>query len=455
MTDVLARIIARKRREAADRLRGPVDAKPTTRSLRQALGRPGARFIMEVKRKSPSGHRSAHAIEEAAKAYAPVADAISVLTDGQDFGGSLDDLSTVRGLFEGPILAKDFVVDAAQVSEARAAGADAVLAMLSVLADSEAAEVLAEAARLCMDTIVEVHDGTELARALSLDARIIGINNRDLKSLKTDLAVTERLAPMVPRDVLLISESGVADHSDVQRLSPLADAFLVGSSLMAAGDIAEAARALVHGRTKLCGLTRIEDVERAARSGATHVGLVLVPGTPRAIDPALARELATAAHDLGLKAVGVFRDEEPEALARTAATIGVDAVQLHGRESDAAIAGIKRRLPDTEVWAACSVGESVDEPRRAADRHLFDTRRNGQFGGTGSTFDWSVLAGRSELPNAYLAGGIGPDNAAGAARVGAYGLDVGSRIEAAPGRKDAVKVEALFAALRPTARCGR
>jgi indole-3-glycerol phosphate synthase/phosphoribosylanthranilate isomerase len=338
------------------------------------------------------------------------------------------------------------------VSEAREAGADAVLAMLSVLADSEAAEVLAEATRLGMDAIVEVHDQTELARALSLGARIIGINNRDLKSLRTDLAVTERLAPMVPRDVLLISESGVSDHSDVQRLSPLADAFLVGSSLMASDDIAEAARALVHGRTKLCGLTRIEDVELAARFGATHVGLVLVPGTPRAIDPALARELATAAHDLGLKAVGVFRDEEPEALARTAATIGVDAVQLHGRESDGAIAGLKRRLPDAEVWAACSV---VDAPRRAADRHLFDTRRNGQFGGTGSVFDWSVLTDRSELPNAFVAGGIGPDNAAAAARIGAYGLDVGSRIEAAPGRKDAAKVEELFAALRPTARCRR
>jgi indole-3-glycerol phosphate synthase/phosphoribosylanthranilate isomerase len=260
---------------------------------------------------------------------------------------------------------------------------------------------------------------------------------------------------MVPPDVLLISESGVASHADVQRLAPIADAFLVGSSLMASDDIAEAARALVHGRTKLCGLTRIEDVELAARSGATHIGLVLVPGTPRAIEPGLARELATTAHAFGMKAVGVFRNEGPQVLARTAETIGVDAVQVHGQESDAAIAEIKRRLPDADVWAACSVDDGADAPRRGADRQLFDTRRNGEFGGTGSVFDWTVLTDRSELPYAFLAGGIGPDNAAAAARIGAYGLDVGSRIEAAPGRKDAAKVEALFAALRPTARCGR
>ena len=136
-------------REVAARLSGPVAAEPTQRSLRAALARPGARFIMEVKRASPSGHRSAVSVEEAVAAYAPVADAISVLTDGADFGGSLDDLALVRARFDGPILAKDFIVDPAQVSEARAHGADAVLVMMSVLDDAIAAAVLGrgEAAR--------------------------------------------------------------------------------------------------------------------------------------------------------------------------------------------------------------------------------------------------------------------------------------------------------------------
>jgi len=443
MTDVLARIVARKRSEVAARLNGPVAAEPTRRSLRSALSRPGARFIMEVKRASPSGHRSAVSVEQAVAAYAPVADAISVLTDGADFGGSLDDLAMVRERFDGPILAKDFIVDMAQVSEARAHGADAVLVMMSVLDDTVAATVLTEAQRLGMDAIVEVHDETELERALGLGAVIIGINNRDLKSLSTDLAVTERLAPLVPPDVLLISESGIATHADVERLSPIADAFLVGSALMAASDVVDAARALIFGRVKLCGLTRVEDVELAARSGATHAGMILVPGTPRAVNVGQAQPLAEAARAHGLKTVGVFRDLPPQQIASAVRALGLDVVQLHGSEP---VANVREQVgAAVELWAVCSNGG----PRRdGADRTLFDTGR----GGTGEPFDWSLIEGRDDLASAFLAGGIGPANARAASRVGTYGLDVGSSVEAAPGKKDLDKVKALFAALRPSCR---
>ena len=451
MTDVLARIVERKRSEVADRLGGwPVEAAPTVRSFRAALARPGARFIMEMKRKSPSGHQGRFGLDEVIAAYAPVADAISVLTDGPDFGGSLDDLRAVRQRFAGPILAKDFIVDAAQVSEARAAGADAVLAMMSVLDDMTAAAVLAEARRYNMDVIAEVHDEVELGRAVGLGASIIGINNRDLKTLKTDLSVTERLAPLVPRSAILIAESGISSQADVERLAPCVDAFLVGSSLMASGDIAEAARSLVHGRVKLCGLTRPEDVELAARSGATHAGLIFVPGTPRAIDEALGEELAQLARKSGLKPVGVFRDSGPDEVGRAADKIGLKAVQLHGRENAAEFRGAL--VSTVELWALCGVGTAVAPCRPGTDRSLFDTVSNGSSGGTGRAFDWSKLDGREDLPSAFLGGGIGPDNARPASRIGAYGLDVGSSIEAAPGIKDPAKVEALFAALRPSCR---
>jgi indole-3-glycerol phosphate synthase/phosphoribosylanthranilate isomerase len=443
MTDVLARIVARKRGEVAARLNGPVAAEPTRRSLRSALSRPGARFIMEVKRASPSGHRSAVSVEQAVAAYAPVADAISVLTDGADFGGSLDDLAMVRERFDGPILAKDFIVDMAQVSEARAHGADAVLVMMSVLDDTVAATVLTEAQRLGMDAIVEVHDETELERALGLGAAIIGVNNRDLKSLSTDLAVTERLAPLVPPDVLLISESGIATHADVERLSPIADAFLVGSALMAASDVVDAARALIFGRVKLCGLTRVEDVDLAARSGATHAGMILVPGTPRAVTVGQAQPLAQAARAHGLKTVGVFRDSPPQQIASAVRALGLDVVQLHGSEP---VANVREQVgAAVELWAVCSNGA----PRRdGADLTLFDTGH----GGTGEPFDWSLIEGRDDLASAFLAGGIGPANVRAASRVGTYGLDVGSSVEAAPGKKDPDKVKALFAALRPSCR---
>jgi indole-3-glycerol phosphate synthase/phosphoribosylanthranilate isomerase len=451
MTDVLTGIVERKRREVADRLRAwPVPAAPTRRSLRAALSRPGARFIMEVKRKSPSGHLSKVSVAEAVAAYAPVADAISVLTDGPGFGGSLDDLRMVRQLFDGPILAKDFIVDPAQVSEARAAGADAVLAMMSVLDDMTAAAVIAEARRYNMDVIVEAHDEDELARAIGVGASIIGINNRNLRTLTTDLSVTERLAPLAPRGIILIAESGISSRVDVERLAPRVDAFLVGSSLMASSDIIGAARSLVHGSVKLCGLTRAEDVEISAQAGATHAGFIFVPDTPRAIDLTRSRELAEIARESGLKIVGVFRDAETGELVRAADELQLDAVQLHGNEDAAAI---RRALPETaEIWALCGVGNSAASARAGADRSLFDTISYGSSGGTGRAFDWSKLDGRDDLPSAFLGGGIGPQNAKAASKVGAYGLDVGSSVEAAPGIKDAAKIEALFVVLRPPAR---
>ena len=450
MADVLGEIVAAKRSEVAarfgaataDAMRAGVE--PTTRSLRAALSQPGARFVMEVKRASPSGHRSTVEPADAARAYAGVADAVSVLTDAPYFHGSLDDLRTVRAIFDGPILAKDFVVDPRQLIEARGAGADAALCMLSVLGDDEARAVYAEAARLGMDVITEVHDEAELARAAALGADIIGINNRDLKSLKTDLAVTERLAPLAPRDALLISESGIATRADVQRLALHVDAFLVGSSLMAAPDVGEAARALVFGRSKICGTTNIDDAKLAVASGATHVGMIFVPGTPRAVDVEQAEPIAAAVREGGAKPVGVFRDASVEQVIAAARTLDLAAVQLHGREDAATIAAIRAGFPG-EIWAVSSDGAP---PREGADRTLFDSGS----GGTGETFDWAALGNRPDLATGFLAGGLTPDNAAAASRVGAYGLDVSSGVEAAPGRKDPAKMIAFFAALRPPAR---
>lgn len=438
MADVLSEIVAHKRREVAERLRGfdGSGVAPTTCSLRAALARPGARFIMEVKRASPSGHRSSHSVETAIAAYAGVADGVSVLTDQRFFGGSLAALDTVRARFDGPVLAKDFVVVPAQVTEARKHGADAVLCMLSVLGDDESRAVMAEAERLSMDVLVEVHGEAELTRALALGAKLVGINNRDLKTLKTDLAVTERLAALVPADVTLVSESGVSTRSDVERLGPHADAFLVGSSLMAAPDVHEAARALVFGRVKVCGLTRVEDVEAAARSGATHAGLILVRGTPRAVTADTAPALAEAARKAGLKPVGVFRDDEPRDVVRAAQALDLSAMQLHGSESREAVAEMRNGF-DGEIW-------TVGFEERGGDRLVFDSLG----GGTGRTCDWQAVSAHPDRSSAFLAGGIGPDNARAAQATGVYGLDASSRLEASPGIKDHDKLAALFDALR-------
>jgi indole-3-glycerol phosphate synthase/phosphoribosylanthranilate isomerase len=454
MADVLAGIVARKRTDVAARFAGVgladlrAQAAPTALSLRAALARPGARFVMEVKKASPSAGALATAdAGTQARAYAGAADAVSVLTDTPFFGGSLDDLRAVRAAFDGPVLAKDFVIDPRQVVEARIAGADAVLAMLSVLGDEEARAVIAEARRLNMDVLVEAHDEAELRRAVGLGAPLIGINNRDLKTLEVDLATTERLAALVPADRLVVAESGIADRADVARLAPHADAFLVGSSLMRSAAPARAARALAFGRVKVCGVTNEADALLAARSGANWVGMVMVPNTPRAVTLVQAEAVADAAE--GAARVAVFRNEKVMAVADSARALGLDAVQLHGAEDAAYIRGLRSLLPEgVEIWAAGAVGDAVPEPRLGADRTLFDTSVGGQSGGTGIAFDWARIRGRGELETALLAGGLRPENAAEAARVGAYGLDVCSGVEAAPGRKDAARVEAFFAALR-------
>ena len=459
---VLGEIARRKRADVAARLGGTSlaelaarAAKGKRRSLAAALARPGIRFIMEVKKQSPSAGSIRVEVEPGvqAAAYAGAAAAISVLTDTPFFGGALEDLGAVRRVFSGPILAKDFIVDPRQVPEARLHGADAVLVLLSLLDDNEAAEIMAVAGRLGMDVLVEAHDESEVQRAIGLGAPILGINNRDLRSLEIDLAVTERLAPLVPRDRILVSESGIRSRADVDRLAPLADAMLIGTALMRSERPAQAARALAFGRVKVCGVRTLRDVERATACGAGFVGMIMVPGTPRAVVADEAEPIAETARRGGAGTVGVFRNEKMMQVAATARRLGLDAVQLHGEEDAAYIRGLRSLLPDgVEIWATGAVGREVPAPRPGADRTLFDTKVGGRTGGTGIAFDWSRVRGRSELGSALLAGGLNPANARAAAKVGAWALDVCSGVESAPGRKDPRKLRAFFDALRPSAR---
>ena len=453
---ILEAIVERKRRDVSARLAGSSveslrsQAEPSRRSLRAALARPGARFIMEVKRASPSQGllRDQADPQSIAAAYAGAADAVSVLTDNPFFHGSLDDLAKVRSVFDGPILAKDFVVDPRQVPEARRHGADAVLAMLSVLTPAEAEQVIAEARRLGMEVIVEVHDEAQVEQALALDAPIIGINNRDLHTLEVDLAVTERLAPLIPADRLGVADSGIGGRADVDRLAGHADAFLVGSSLMRSPNPGRAARSLAFGRVKVCGLTSAADA-RLAAGRATHGGMILVAESRRRISRSEALPVAEAARASGLETVGVFRNTRLMQVAETARALALDVVQLHGEEDPDYIAALRNLVGgDTEIWAVSAVGARQPYRRTGADRTIYDSERNGRCGGTGRAFDWARLRDSGALGADVVAGGLFPGNAAAAARLGAFALDVNSGVESAPGRKDEVKIQAFFEALR-------
>ncbi len=450
---VLGEIAAAKRTELASRYAGMAldalraHARPTQFGLADALARPGARFILEIKRASPSAGaiRADADAARISRGYAGVADALSVLTDSAFFGGSLRDLAAARAEFDGPILAKDFFVDLRQVAEARIAGADAILVMLALLDDASARQMIVEARRFGMDALVEVHDEREMRRAVDIGARLIGINNRDLRDLSVDLSTTERLAAFAP-DCFLVSESGISARGDVERLAPFVDAFLVGSSLMRADDPAQAARELVFGRTKLCGLNCGADM-RAARPAA-FAGFVFVPGSPRHVTALEAAPLAGLARKSGMLPVGVFRDVPLATVAEAAEALSLHAVQLHGDYDGEDIRALRSHLhDDSEIWTALSVGRDLLSAR-GGDRLLFD---NGD-GGTGRGFDWSLIEDHPDLPSALVAGGIGVGNARTAQRLGAYAIDLCSSVEDKPGLKSGEKVAALFDALRPAAR---
>ena len=450
---ILGEIETAKRRELASRFDGVAldglrqQGRPTDRSIAHALAQPGARFILEIKKASPSAGAIRPGADAAAiaRGYAGVADALSVLTDSRYFGGSRDDLRGARGAFDGPILAKDFFLDPRQVVEARIAGADAVLVMLSLVDDATARGLIDEARRLGMDVLVEVHDETEMKRALALGQPLIGINNRDLRDLSIDLATTERLAPLA-RGRTLVSESGINGPSDVGRLAGNVDGFLVGSALMRSADPAQAARALIHGRVKLCGLSRPEDVEAAAP--ASYAGFIFVPESPRHVSVEQAAPLAGQARLAGILPLGVFRNAPLGTVGDTATLLNLHAVQLHGAEDAEYVRALGRQLPrGCEIWTAVSVGRDA-LTGRGGDRIVFD---NGD-GGTGRGFDWDLVRGHPGLPSGLIAGGIGPANARSAAALGAHAIDIGSGVEGAPGAKSPERIRALFEALRPAAR---
>jgi len=219
------------------------------RGFRDALASGGVSLIAEVKLKSPSAGwiRWGADPAELARAYeAAGAAALSVLTDGPHFGGSLESIEVARTVTDLPVLRKDFIVDEYHVYEARSAGADAVLLIVAMLTGDELRSLKACADSLGMDSLVEVHSGRELDRALAVSPRIVGVNNRNLRDMTVDLANFESMAPAIPEGVVKVCESGVRTRADVERVAAAgADAILVGEILVRADDPGAKARELL------------------------------------------------------------------------------------------------------------------------------------------------------------------------------------------------------------------
>ncbi len=489
---VVAEIAARRRADiraelaGLDRaeLRRGLRAAPAPRAIAERLAAPGLHVIAEVKRSSPSAGAIAATGEDIvarARAYQRGgAVAVSVLCEPHWFGGSVADLAAVRRAISVPVLAKEFIVDARQLELVRAAGADLVL-LLAVLHRGPAlAKLVGAALDLGLEPLVEAHDERELEASLATAARLLGINNRDLRTLEVDPERAARLRELVPEDRLVIAESGVRDRATVRGWRALGfDAALIGEVLVRAPDPEAETRAYVTaGRpstdpanldripfVKICGITDIAGIEAAIRAGADAVGLNLVPGTPRALE--LGEAVALAAHvravtppDQRPAIVPITVDLSAAELNRIGEALDADAIQLSGVESTSVTAALERpawkvlHLPATAAGNAAGIADGAIGAARAhlaagAAVVMLDTAGGPHPGGTGVRIDTALVAAIAREVPVVLAGGLGPANVAPALRSAPIvGVDVTSGVESprTPGArpvKDPLKV-ALF-----------
>lgn len=475
MANILEKIVADKRIEIEARKKSqPLSEfigtlQPTQKDMYKALSDKNAGFIFECKKASPSKGliRPVFDVIEISNAYKPYASAISVLTDDKYFQGNHDYLKQVCENVDCPVLNKDFFIDPYQIHLGRFYGADAILLMLSVLSDNEYIELANVAQQYNMAILTEVSNEQETLRAIELGAKLIGINNRNLRDLSTDLSRTFELAPLIPDDRLIISESGIYTNAQVREIAPAVNGFLVGSSIMAQDDIDLACRKLTFGEHKVCGLTRKEDVDNVINSGAVYGGLIFAEKSPRCVSIEQAATLVNHVQEkAGLNFVGVFVDSPAEYVAKIAKTLSLSAIQLHGHE-DVDYIKTLRKLINTDtliesnatkvsehkqsplIIKALSVKGAVPEFNLDADLYLLDSKQ----GGSGEAFDWTLLTtGTHDFKDAMLAGGLTCANLPQALRLmddsDLRSVDLNSGVESAPGIKDKHKLTQAFALIR-------
>ncbi|MDU8924845.1 bifunctional indole-3-glycerol-phosphate synthase TrpC/phosphoribosylanthranilate isomerase TrpF [Pasteurellaceae bacterium LIM206] len=410
-------------------------------------------YILECKKASPSKGliRAEFKPAEIAKVYKHYASVISVLTDEKYFQGDFTYINLVRNLVSQPVLCKDFMIDEYQVYLARYHHADAILLMLSVLDDATYRKLAALAHQLGMGVLTETSNEEEFERALALKAKVIGINNRNLHDLSVDLNriknLVSKYAVRIPPDVRLISESGIYDHRQIREIKPFAHAFLIGSSLMGSEDLNNAVRAVIFGENKVCGLTRPQDVQAVYDYGALYGGLIFAPKSPRCVSLQQAQELVTIT-TAPLRFVGVFQNQSIDFIVNIANQLNLYAVQLHGAETPDFVTALRTALPpQIQIWQAISIDVKAScltlEDNPLIARYILDSKTDSQQGGTGKSFDWSVIPAQLKH-KIILAGGINPVNVQQALQQDCIGIDANSGLETSAGIKSKEKIAALF-----------
>ena len=431
-----------------------------------ALRQQDFNFICEVKKASPSKGIIAEHFPylDIAKEYEMAgAAAISVLTEPDFFKGDKKYLQEIASTVKIPVLRKDFIIDEYQIYQAKVWGASAILLICACLDVPTLTKFRELADSLGLSSLVEAHDENEVQMAIDCGARIIGVNNRNLKDFTVDVQNSVRLRNLVQDDVIFVSESGLETPEDIQVLRDNnIGVALMGETFMRSPNKIEKL-AYLYGPTyytpkvKMCGISKVETIPAVVEAKPDYMGLVFASSKRQVtVEQAkiLVEELhrgyakkygSDTEHDKNdtIKTVGVFVNETIDNLVTIANEANLDAVQLHGDEDEAFIQSLKERT-NVEVWKAIQIRTAADTEKwidSSADMLLFDAYHKDERGGTGEVFDWSSLDA-FERPF-MLAGGIDSTNVARAIRtVRPYGIDISSGIET-NGVKDDEKITAF------------
>lgn len=476
------RVAQEKQIESPDSVKAAALALPSDTGFpfEAALRQQDFNFICEVKKASPSKGIIAEHFPylEIAKEYEVAgAAAISVLTEPDFFKGDKKYLQEIASTVKIPVLRKDFIIDEYQIYQAKVWGASAILLICACLDVPTLTKFRELADSLGLSSLVEAHDEHEVQMAIDCGARIIGVNNRNLKDFTVDVQNSVRLRNLVQDDVIFVSESGLETPEDIQVLRDNnIGVALMGETFMRSPNKVEKL-AYLYGPTyytpkiKMCGISKVETIPAIVDAKPDYMGLVFAPSKRQVtVDQAktLVEELhkqyanrynrdaeqysnQTLIHQEFIKTVGVFVNETLENLVTIATEVNLDAVQLHGDEDEAFIQSLKERT-NVEVWKAVQIRSAADAEAwidSSADMLLFDAYHKDERGGMGEVFDWSCL---DEFERPFmLAGGIDSTNVARAIRtVRPYGIDISSGIET-EGVKDDEKIKAFTNIVRTIA----
>ena len=411
-----------------------------------ALRQQDFNFICEVKKASPSKGIIAEHFPylDIAKEYEVAgAAAISVLTEPDFFKGDKKYLQEIASTVKIPVLRKDFIIDEYQIYQAKVWGASAILLICACLDIPTLTKFRKLADSLGLSSLVEAHDEKEVQMAIDCGARIIGVNNRNLKDFTVDVQNSVRLRNLVQDDVIFVSESGLETPEDIQVLRDNnIGVALMGETFMRSPDKVEKL-AYLYGPTyytpkvKMCGISKVETIPAIVDAKPDYIGLVFAPSKrqvtveqAKILVEELHKQYAVRYNSETIKIVGVFVNETIENLLKIAEEVKLDVIQLHGDEDESFIQILKEQS-NVEVWKAVQVRSAADAEKwidSSADMLLFDAYHKDERGGTGEVFDWSSL---DEFERPFmLAGGIDSTNVARAIRtVRPYGIDISSGIE--------------------------